>query len=535
MARRYSTRSRRADGSATAEPAVGGVTTTRTAPAAHASDFAHGEFRAHLEALREACAEPGRIVLVTGPAGAGKSVVCEALLAELDPRTCAVNVSARQSDAYQRVLTAIVEAYGFEVEPGTGPQVMAELIAHHAIDLDAPSRRCVVVVDDAHELPLRDLHALLVLVDGSALTLVLAGAASLVAAVERIEAQFPIDWLEIQLAGLSVDQVNAYLQWRAGASDRNAPLTGTQAKELARRSRGLPGRLEQLVARLQSAGGANGQARGPFGFPTRHLIVLAALGLLLVGVYVVGWIAEDLTTSATSTQRVETIAMPPLPTQPDATGDSAEQRAEQQGAQQAAQPLASSQADTTESPAPAVTVPVAPRPIISRPASNGSATATPQTAPKQVADATGAAAAKEVATPASAPGPAVGTQSTGQLPAAAATAPASATPSPALGGTRRGADWIRAQPAGSYTLQLVSLSSVERAQAYIAQQPDSDSFATYRLMRNGQLFHVVVYGAFATKAAADAAAARLPRTAGNVQPWVRPFGQVQESLRTTPQ
>ena len=89
-----------------------------------------------------------------------------------------------------------------------------------------------------------------------------------------------------------------------------------------------------------------------------------------------------------------------------------------------------------------------------------------------------------------------------------------------------------AQPPGHFTLQLVSLSSAERAQAYIAAQPDPGAFATYRLMRNGQLFHVVVHGSYATRAEAEQAAARLPGTVGNVQPWIRQFAQVQESVRT---
>jgi septal ring-binding cell division protein DamX len=92
-----------------------------------------------------------------------------------------------------------------------------------------------------------------------------------------------------------------------------------------------------------------------------------------------------------------------------------------------------------------------------------------------------------------------------------------------------------AQPAASYTVQLVSLSSAERVRSYIAEQPDPGSFATYRLLRNGQVFHVVVYGAFTNKAQATQAATRLSRTAGNVQPWIRQFGQVQESIRTTAQ
>jgi DamX protein len=117
---------------------------------------------------------------------------------------------------------------------------------------------------------------------------------------------------------------------------------------------------------------------------------------------------------------------------------------------------------------------------------------------------------------------------------AAPAAPAAAA-RPAPSGAARDANWILAQPSGAFTLQLVSLSSADRARAYIAQQPDPGAFATYRLMRNGQIFHVVVYGTFPSKAEADQAAARLPRSVGNVQPWVRQFGQVQESIRSTPQ
>jgi len=99
----------------------------------------------------------------------------------------------------------------------------------------------------------------------------------------------------------------------------------------------------------------------------------------------------------------------------------------------------------------------------------------------------------------------------------------------------RGADWILAQPGARFTLQLVSLSSAERARSYVSDQPAANAFATYRLMRNGQLFHVVVYGSFATRAEATTAAGRLPRSVGNVQPWVRTFAQVQQSVRATPQ
>jgi DamX protein len=114
-----------------------------------------------------------------------------------------------------------------------------------------------------------------------------------------------------------------------------------------------------------------------------------------------------------------------------------------------------------------------------------------------------------------------------------ASRPAPAAAAPVSGG--RDAGWILGQSAARYTLQLVSLSSPTRVREFIDLQSDKSRFATYRLQRNGQLFHVVVYGSFASKAEAETAAARLPPSAGAVEPWIRTFGQVQESVRSTPQ
>jgi DamX protein len=88
------------------------------------------------------------------------------------------------------------------------------------------------------------------------------------------------------------------------------------------------------------------------------------------------------------------------------------------------------------------------------------------------------------------------------------------------------------QPASAFTVQLVSLSSPERAQQYMASQPDPAQLATYRLQRDGRILHVVVYGSFATREQAEAAVRLLPDSIGTVQPWIRTFAQVQEAAQS---
>ena len=81
-------------------------------------------------------------------------------------------------------------------------------------------------------------------------------------------------------------------------------------------------------------------------------------------------------------------------------------------------------------------------------------------------------------------------------------------------------------------MQLVTVSSAERAQAYMAQQSQPGEFASYELERDGRRLHVVVYGLFNTRSEADAAARTLPASVGNVSPWIRTLEQVHGAIYT---
>ncbi len=104
-------------------------------------------------------------------------------------------------------------------------------------------------------------------------------------------------------------------------------------------------------------------------------------------------------------------------------------------------------------------------------------------------------------------------------------------PEPELG--RRDGAWLMSQPTSLYSIQLVTVSSGERALAYIDNQRNPSDFGSYRLQRDGRILYVVVYGLFDTRAQAEAASKSLPVEVGNVQPWVRPIGQIHGAIRTT--
>jgi DamX protein len=91
---------------------------------------------------------------------------------------------------------------------------------------------------------------------------------------------------------------------------------------------------------------------------------------------------------------------------------------------------------------------------------------------------------------------------------------------------------LLAQPGDWFTLQLVSVSSAERALAYINRQSAPEQFASYELERDGRRLYVVVYGLFETRSEADAASRALPAGVGEVKPWIRTLEQVHGAIYT---
>ena len=95
----------------------------------------------------------------------------------------------------------------------------------------------------------------------------------------------------------------------------------------------------------------------------------------------------------------------------------------------------------------------------------------------------------------------------------------------------RSASWLLQQEPDRFTLQMVSVSSMERAVTFVERQRDPENFAIYLALRDGRELYVVTYGLYSNRAAATQAVDQLVGELADMQPWIRPLARVQESVR----
>ena len=85
-------------------------------------------------------------------------------------------------------------------------------------------------------------------------------------------------------------------------------------------------------------------------------------------------------------------------------------------------------------------------------------------------------------------------------------------------------------PAGDFVVQLIALSTEAALDAFVAER-SLEALPRVRLARNGRQFHVLLLGAWPTRAAAERAAAALPAQVADLKPWVRTAHSLQEAMR----
>ncbi len=98
-------------------------------------------------------------------------------------------------------------------------------------------------------------------------------------------------------------------------------------------------------------------------------------------------------------------------------------------------------------------------------------------------------------------------------------APVSVAARPSPGGSTGGGDWLAAQPANHFTVQLGAFSTDEAAQAFIKQNALTGKARAQRRRKGDTGQFLVLYGSYATRAQADKASQGLAR----LKPWVRQF------------
>jgi DamX protein len=102
--------------------------------------------------------------------------------------------------------------------------------------------------------------------------------------------------------------------------------------------------------------------------------------------------------------------------------------------------------------------------------------------------------------------------------------------SQALGNGIRGEEWVRAQPAGQFTLQLMALKEEKAARQFIETHHLQDKSAYYPIQRNGQILYALVYGVYPSQGEALQAAKDLPASWRVSNPWVRSFKSLRGEI-----
>lgn len=432
--------------------------------------FERGDRKTHLEQLRHLSQWSRRVLLVTGPHDSGKSILYRQLSASLEPRAKAARVNGAIVNTSREILAAISQGYGIAAPGNANIQLLTKLIAQHVEEQEASDRFCVTLIDDAEIIEPRALDELLDLVGQCSMRLVLFGEVRFVPLVERLAKRHEVGWHEIRLTGFSAQDAREYLEWRFKQAKYRGrlPFTDQQVKEIVRLSEGLPGKINQM-ANVLMVKLESGDIGERSRFPALHRALLALLLVLLAFAYLL-W---------------------------------------QQGSEIGEAGVMIAASDEMEATAAQPVVPII------EPLLEDIQTSQPMTAESSALESLSPGNAQEetAAQPKVVVVPVVLAQ-------------------PDTSNPLRDGSWLMRQPEGTFTIQLLILSSAERADAYVARQTESEQFAIYRLQRDGRVLHVVVFGIFGSRTEARAAVEHLPATVGDVRAWVRPMNQVHGAIRT---
>jgi len=91
----------------------------------------------------------------------------------------------------------------------------------------------------------------------------------------------------------------------------------------------------------------------------------------------------------------------------------------------------------------------------------------------------------------------------------------------------RGEDWLRDQNPSHFTLQLLVMEA-DKVDRFVKDHELAARVARYRVLRNGTAAVGLLYGSYATRAEAEAAAQVLRQEIHGIDPWIRPLAAVQQ-------
>ncbi len=99
------------------------------------------------------------------------------------------------------------------------------------------------------------------------------------------------------------------------------------------------------------------------------------------------------------------------------------------------------------------------------------------------------------------------------------------------GNTLNKEGWINKQKPQHFTLQLLGSHNKSSLQTFVKKHALEQEVATFSSLRNQRPWHVLIQGRYASRAKAEKAAASMSKNIRGIKPWIRPFADIQKTLR----
>ncbi|MDO8414213.1 MAG: AAA family ATPase [Gallionellaceae bacterium] len=207
-----------------------------------------------LDALIYAITDSEGIIKITGEVGSGKTMLCRMLLERLPPHMETVYL-ANPSLSREEMLHAIADGLGLNLE-GQRVNVIMQALQHLLAQKSQEGKRVVVLVDEAHAMPLDTLEELrllynLQLGDHKLLQIVLFGQPELNEKLSQPNMRQLKDRIvhHFNMLPLSQEAIIAYLLFRMRAAGYHGPnvFSGAAVKLIGAASNGLMRRVNILA------------------------------------------------------------------------------------------------------------------------------------------------------------------------------------------------------------------------------------------------------------------------------------------------
>jgi type II secretory pathway predicted ATPase ExeA len=219
-----------------------------------------------LEALLYAITHDEGIVKISGEVGSGKTMLCRVLMERL-PENVAIIYLANPSLSREDILYALADELGIAMPEHSRTNTVMRALQEHLVELYAAGKQVVVLIDEAHAMPVETLEEIRLLSNLESnrhklLQLVLFGQPEINETLARSDMRQLRDRIthNFNLEPLVRDDIEQYLDFRMRAAGYHGPsvFAPEAVKSIAKASQGLTRRINILADKALLASYAAG-------------------------------------------------------------------------------------------------------------------------------------------------------------------------------------------------------------------------------------------------------------------------------------